>query len=412
MTKKQRVPRRRVSALGVALLMALAFGAIAASGAQALDWRQPSGSTVLSETSETVAGTGLGLTITGQVSGAATEINCSSATTSGSIAPGGTGSSTISLGGCSVAKPSKCELAHQPTLAANVELVQAGGALFQKFVPVGESFGVVQYAGELCPLLGAEPTLKGSFAGRELSGALAANHSLSFTKNGTWPSVELKLGKSAATLSGEVTQHLSGNMANHGWRGIWQETHGGWEVEGSAFTVSESAKISGGPVNFSFSIAGTPVSFNCSETSASEANLKPGGTEAVKGLTFSGCKGETPPACTVKGGSLQFSPVTGTLMRVNGNVYEKFAATTAGETLTTFGFEGSSCTLTGTNYQVKGSFAGLGREFSTFKITQPLEFSKAANEATGSQLTAGNIGITMAGTINQNLLSLTPWGAY
>jgi hypothetical protein len=412
MTDKQRTPGRRISALGASLLMALAFGAIAASGAQALDWQHQGGTTVLSGTSsETVAGTGSGFTITSKLLGASVEVNCSSATTNGSIVAGGTGSSTIGLGGCSVAKPSNCSLAYQPTLSAKVELVQVGGVLFQKFVPVGTSFGMIEFAGTKCVLDENKAPLKGSFAGRELSSALAANHSLSFAKSEPWPTVELKFGVEAATLTGEVTQHLSGNMANHGWRGIWQETHGGWETEGLPFTFPQSAIIAGGPVSFSFNILGAPVSFSCSNTSASEASLKPGGTETVKGLTFSGCKFEKPSNCALPGNQMQFESVTGTLTRVNGKVYEKFAASNPEGLLAVLRVEGS-CGLAGNSYSVKGTFAGLGREFGAFKVFQPLEFSKAADEATGSQLTISGNGMTMAGSVQQELFSGTPWGAY
>ena len=415
MKSKHRSAGRRTSALGLALLVALAFGAIAASGAQALDWQQQGGTTILSGTSsETVVGTGSGFTFTSTLLGESVEINCSSATTSGSIVGGGTGSSTIGLGSCAVAKPSHCGLASPPNLNAKVELVQAGGALFQKFVPAGTSFATLAFTGKECALNEATAPIKGSFAGRELSSALVANHSLSLTKSEPWPAVALTLGTKSATLTGEVTQHLSGNMANHGWRSIWQETHGGWEVEGSSFPIAQSVTVSGGPVNFSFYIAGYPVSFTCSETTASKgASLNPGGTETVNGLTFSGCKGETPSSCTVKGGSLQFVPVTGTLTRVNGQVYERFAATTSGQALTTISLEGSSCPLTETQYQVKGTFAGLGAEFGLYKVSQPLAFSKAASEATGSQLTiGGTVVVNMTGSISQNLIKATPWGAY
>jgi|GEM_PF-5097053 len=417
MTKKQEMPGRRVSALGLALLVALAFGAIAASGAQALDWQHQSGTTVLSGTSsETVAGTGSGFTIASTLLGQSVEVKCSSASTSGSIVGGGTGSSNIGLGGCTVAKPSpKCSLASQPTLSAKVELVQVDGVLFQKFVPAGTEFARIEFTGAECPLNEASAPIKGSFAGRELSGSLAANHSLSFTKSEPWPAVALTFGTKAATLTGEVTQHLSGNMANHGWRSIWQETHGGWEVEGSAFASSESASVSGGPVKFSFTIAGSPISFSCSESSASSATLKPGGTESVNGLTFSSCIVEKPTsACSLPSNQVQFAGVTGTLTRVNGKVYEKFAASSPEGTITTLSFQGGSCPLAGNQYAVKGTFAGLGTEFGMYKATQPLEFSQAANEATGSQLKIGsNVGVTMAGTVSQSLfLKGNPWGAY
>src|ERR1700710_3314898 len=111
------MPWRRVSALGLALLVALAFGAIAASGAQALDWQHQSGTTVLSGTSsETVAGTGSGFTIASTLLGQSVEVKCSSASTSGSIVGGGTGSSNIGLGGLPAAQPPpKFSLAFQPT---------------------------------------------------------------------------------------------------------------------------------------------------------------------------------------------------------------------------------------------------------------------------------------------------------
>jgi hypothetical protein len=411
MTTKQRVPGRRASALGLALLVALAFGAFAASGAQALDWQHPK-PTVLSG-SESVAGTGSGFTIVSTVLGSPTQIQCSSASTSGSIVGGGTGTSTIGLSGCSVSQPSGCSLASPLSLSGNLELVEVSGVLFQKFVSSGEGFGNVEFTGAACPFAGIVASLKGSFAGRELSSAMAANHSVSFNKEKSgWPAVELKLGKAAATIGGEVTQHLSGSQAYHAWRGIWQGTHGGWEEElGSAFSQSEALFVSGGPVSFNATISGgTKISFSCSEASAGGwATIKPGGSETLPAPTFSGCKVESPSNCTLLGNKVQFESVTGTLTRVNGAVYEKFTPSNPEGAFMAMHFEGSLCPIAGTSYEVKGSFAGLGPEFAITKNTQPLEFSKAANEATGSQMT---LGMYLSGSIYQSLSLSGPWGAF
>jgi hypothetical protein len=406
------VPGRRVSALGLALLVALAFGAIAASGAQAVDWQHQNGTTVLSgASSETVAGTGKGLSITSKLLGSSVEINCPSATTSGSVVAGGTGTSTIGLEGCVTAKPSTCHLAYQPTLSANVELVQAGGALIQKFTPAGTKFGTILFEGTLCPIAEVPTSLNGSFAGRDPSSELATNHSFGLEP---WPEVPLKFGSQPATFRGEVTQHLSGYMANRSWRGIWQTSNGGWEVEnGSAFAFAEAANVAGGPVKFSYHLGGAPVSFSCSKIRASDgsnpgARLNPGGTETVKNLTFSGCTVESPSSCTVNyGNEMTFAEVTGTLVRANGKVYERFAPSGF------LYFRGAFCPLAETGYAISGSFAGLGPELTVFRRFQPFEFSKAADEAAGaSQLTIGGQPTTMAGTMLQEPVSGIPWGAY
>ena len=227
--------------------------------------------------------------------------------------------------------------------------------------------------------------------------------------------MELKLGKAAATLGGEVSQHLSGSQAYHPWRAIWQETNGGWEVEsGSPFTTPESASVSGGPVSFSVTIAGSPISFSCGETSANAATLEPGGTESISGLTFSGCAFEAPTTCSLPGNQMQLQPITGVLSRVDGKVYEKFTANNAEGAFMWMQFEGASCPWAGTVYRVAGSFAGLGSQLGLFNATQPLEFSKAANEATGSQMTVGNnhVAMYMAGSLSHELSSGTPWGAF
>lgn len=408
MITKQRIPRRRMRRLGLALVAVLAFGAVAASGAQALTWQFQKGMSVLGET-QTVAGTAEPFTITSKLLGSPVAVTCSNGTTSGTITPNGQGSSTISFNSCKVSEPHNCSLAAPLTLHANLELAQVGGVMFQKYTQEGtNSFGTLEFAGALCPLAEDSAELRGSFAGRELSSLAAepsVNRGLTFTKSEPWPEVALKFGGAAATLTGgEVLQHLSGNRENGSWKAIWQETHGGWEVEGEPFHFTEAVPSISGSARFSFYVAGNNLVFSCGQIGATSAELIPGGTENLKGLTFSSCKGENGLAnCTVNGSNaLTFNNLTGTPVQVGGKTYMKFALTTGTEVARLY-FTGGFCPLAeGWERHITGSFAGLAPELGAFKSAHPFEFSDAANEATGTGLQAGSSGVFhMTGNLTQ-----------
>jgi hypothetical protein len=343
------------------------------------------------------------------------QIGCT-VTTTGSISAGGGGSSTINLSNCFDSNFPNCTVVSSGPEPANVELVQVGGSLFEKFTPTEGYFGHLEYLGSGCALNEAAAGLSGSFAGREATAGLTENRTLSFTKgkSETWPAVELKLGKKPAILAGELTQHLSGSLEDAGWGPIWQGTHGGWEVQvGSPFATSETVQASGG-TKFSATLeGGLAVSFSCSTAGAVAANLVPGGTESAKSFTFSGCKVEAPATCSLPGNSLSTGPVTGTLLRVNGKIYEKF--TPVGSEFGWVEFAGASCPLTGVGRELKGSFAALAPEAGVLMTSHSLALSDAANEATGSQLILGTRLVHLSGSLEQRLSGPglgTQWSAY
>jgi hypothetical protein len=401
--------RRKALVATLALVAAMAIGAVGASGAQALTWHH-NGGTVLSGTeSETVASSEGTFNVKTTFLGGQVQFGCT-ATSTGSIAAAGGGSSSLSLSKCSVSKPAHCEVVPLAPLSAHIALAQVGGGLYQKFTGAreGSSFANIEFAGPECTISGSPAPLKGSFAGRELTSGQSVNRALSFTKGEgeAWPEVEMKFGGSLATATGSMTQHLSGLLEG----GKWQGSSKGWEVEpGVAFGVTELLSTLGGSTKFSFTIAGSPVSFTCSGQSIKSATLIPGGTESIEGLTYSGCKFEKPAACELPGGNLSFAPVTGTLMRVNGKTYERF--TPVGSNFATVTIEGA-CGIAGTGKSLTGSIAALIPESGVVETVHSLEFSTAADEATGSQLMLGTSAGHATGSVQQNLSKATPWDVF
>jgi hypothetical protein len=401
----------RTLAATLALLAALAIGAVGASGAQALTWRHSAGPQLMSGSeSETVASSEGTISLGSKVGGAPVQFTCKAAS-SGTIKAGRSGTSSISLSNCVVAQPANCAVVIPTPLQANVELIEVGGSRYQKFTPTtGGSFGKVQFAwsgtGRECVIEGNEPALRGSFAGRELTSELAANHPLSFTKSESWPEVGLTFGAGAATMTGNLVQHLSGLLEG----GVWQGTSEGWRFEpGSPFTTSQSVRTLGGPINFHFSFVGSPVSFTCGEAAFHSAYLVPGGTESIGELAFTACKVEkAATGCYLEGNQLVTAPVTGTLMQVNGKVYMKF--TPVGSEFGVFGFQGD-CGMAGIDRALTGSFAAVWPESGVMKQVHGLEFSEAAEMATGSEFRWGASLVFMSGSVEQEA-SGALWGVY
>lgn len=425
MTGRKRNSGRRASLLVVALLAALSLTAIEASGAQALDWTLGSShpAEIPLSSPESVEGSG-SFSISAEILGEPTYVDCSTASIQGSIAAAGTGSSTITGSGCHVVIPTDCELGAPLTLEAKVELVEVGGKLYRKFVPTSEGmFGTMDFVGPECDFAGVIAPLHGSFAARETSSQLLANQSISLAQAESWPEVELKLGKARAVITGAVTEHLRGSQAGHTWRGIWQGSNGAWVVEGeeveweTPLTTSQLVRVSGGPLGFSTSFIGAPISVDCSEVGVEEANLIPGGTEGMGGLTLSGCSVQEPPGCSINSpgfpsGSFKFNPLIGTLSQVEGKVYETFTPA-SGENFVELEYTGAECPLAGITAPIKGSFSVLG--YSHFEESQKLAFSEATDAAVGSELKWGKALFQIHGSLEQALLGGnygTPWGVH
>jgi hypothetical protein len=295
-------------------------------------------------------------------------------------------------------------------LQANIALVEAGGGVFQKFTPAGgsKSFNQIEFTGFFCPLAESVASLKGSFAGRELSSGMAVNHTLSFTKGEgePWPAVALTFGSEPATMTGSLTQHLGGIFEGGNWRAALA-----WELEtGLAFAASEPTEFAGGPVKFEYYTAGALVQFTCGGVSSKEALLIPGGTESINSLKFSGCKFEgAASSCELTNGEMNIGPVTGTLMRVSGKTYERFTPTGA-----RFGWVTVvGCSLGGVSQELNGSFAALGSDFAAMKTFHKVEFSDAANAATSSELLlGGGHGVHTSGTVQQEVSSHAFWNVF
>jgi len=218
--------------------------------------------------------------------------------------------------------------------------------------------------------------------------------------------VGLKLGGNPAGAWGEVNEHLSGSLAGSTWRSIWEEGHGGWEIhqiEGIPLEGTESAYVSGGPVQMRFEFLGTEFEYSCTGAGAEKATLASGGTESLVGFYLSGCTLPGLGGCTVPGGKVTFEPINATA----GPTYETFVP--AEGVFFATQFSGEECSFAGLTWHVGGSFTGVGSDFGSPHISQPLEFTGA------SSLTMPSGSGRMTGSMDQALsgaLAGESWGVY
>jgi hypothetical protein len=401
-----RSTKPKASILAIAILALLAIGGATASGAQALEWNV--GAHTLTErgvASEGIAGSGSGIQITSTVLGAPFEASCS-ATTEGSIAQGGAGASAITLSGCNVTKPATCAIKGSPSIAANVQLVEIGGVVYQRYVPKTEAgFTVITLTG--CVDSGSYQ-LKGSFAGLGSQTERLVNQPTNFSAAiNSAAGTSLTLGKSPATLAGTVAQHLSGPLAGRDWQAggttkpfNWVATEQGEFGPGARALIS----ISGGPVQFVTGSSGATLKWSCSSVEGRESRILYGGG-AEGALHFAGCKVSEPVGCIVSK-EINTNPLKATLRNIAGFDYETFAPKT-GQVLATLSVNG--CSFAGA-YQVTGSTTVKGGQDGVIAVSQPFEFSPAADTLAGTSLKFGASPLTLTGATNWQLLTGAGFG--
>lgn len=397
MVSRTRSINRRISAFAAAILVALAFGALAAGGAQAFEWEAGGHTLVERETtSEAVTGSGGSFQLNSTVLAQSLEMNCSSASTSGSIASGGSGSSALSLSGCTIAKPSGCAIKSPVVLESNVQLIEAGGVTYQKFTPKSESkFALLKITN--CSATG-NYALQGSFAGLGSQTEKLVDQPLSFSNAiNAAAGTELKLGKQAAELAGTVEQHLSGPLSGRYWQVSREANPFNWQVGSSELTPgqTESIMVSGGPIAFDMPLFSGHVKFSCSGVSATNSRITfGGGSEEL--LTFTGCALSQPTGCTVAK-SLPTVSLRSSLRNVSGYDYQTFAPT-LGPTSPLMMVQIEGCSAAG-SYQLTGSFTGKGTQDGVMATSQALEFSPTIDAAFGTWIMSGKAATTITGSM-------------
>jgi hypothetical protein len=389
----------------------LALGAVAASGAQAFEWDV--GGQTLSErgvSSETTAGSGGAFALTSRVTGQDFEMNCSSATSGGSIATPGGGSASVTLSGCAVAKPAGCKVVSMPSIEAKTELIEAGGTVYEKFVPKSGLY-FAEFTITNCVAAGTYP-LKGSFAGLGPQTERLVNRPVSFSNAiNSAAGASLKIGKEAATMSGSLEEHLGGALTGNYWRALKAgQLPFNWQIAGIPFSKgqTESVSVSGGPMALEFKILGSSFKVSCTSVSGKNAVINYGGSSEGS-LSFSGCAMTTPAGCTVPS-TIQTNTVRSSLRNIGGYNYETFVGA---ESSALFSLNISGCASAG-SWEAKGSFTGKGTVEGTSQVSQPLEFSSAISTLTNSHITFGEEPGTLSGSVARQLTGSSvglSWGA-
>jgi len=390
MDTRRRTLRSRIPVLGVAILVVLAFGAIAASAAQASqEWNigGSSSMTALGLTEEATAGTGSGLTITGQLNGTKINVTCAESS-SGKVFRGGTGETTLNLSSCTVAEPEpgKCNV-NPFTLKTKTEMVTIEGVNYEKFVPLtGTKLGDLYISG--CAEAEDFP-LKGSFAGKaEAGGKLLLEQPVEISKAAA-EAVGAKLtfgttGTAAAT-AGTLKQSLNGAYKGTLWgpyKGpIWGSNAAGndWQVEG--LKLPWNRLIAGkGSVSFSgHMFPSANLKWSCGVSSS--GLLVRGGKYENMVFKFSGCTVQEPVGCSV-------SPFQTKELSGSGSTANMSFSISTGITIT-------GCAIAET-YPIGGLFYASGQPNGTQLSEQPATLSASA-------LTFGKEPFTLTGTMSSYL---------
>jgi hypothetical protein len=393
MVTRRRPLGSRVPVLGAAILVALAFSAIAASAVQAHEWRIGGSSmTKLGLTQEATAGSGTGLTIESNIGGTAFKFTCAESSTGNAIR-GGTGEATLSLSSCTVSEPAKCTAAPF-TLKAKTELVTVGGVNYEKFLPKeGQTFGNVVFSN--CAQAETYP-LKGSFAGKaEAGGSLLVEQPVALSKAAAEAAgTSLTMSNKAATASaGTLKQGLNGAKKGTTWGpnkgAIWGSTSAGteWQVEGtnlSKIASQEPIAAKGASFTFSGKLLGTPIKWTCGASAS--GSLVPGGLFEGMSFKFSDCITQEPAGCTVQ-------PFQTVAMSGSGS--------TAAMTFKPASGPVASVTVSGPcaiaeTYPLSGGFTVSGEANGTQLVEQPSTVSS-------SSLSFGTQAVSLTGSLNSYL---------
>jgi hypothetical protein len=391
MNTRWRSPRSRVSLLTAAMVVALMLVGVMASAAQAFEWRV--GGQTLAErgaVSETTAASGSSLEITSTILGEETKMSCSAAT-SGEISKGGSGKDTVTLTSCAFSKPSpKCEVKSPVALAGKFETVEAGGNLYRKYVPVnGEYFAKMPIVN--C-VIESTPKLTGSLAALpDQSGKELESQPLSFSSAiNSAAGAALNLGPQPASISGSVSQKLTGPFSLYGWRiargPSWghSDNHT-WTVGGTSIGSGSKEILSrGGPVTVAFKALGQNVSFTCSGFNLGQATIGSGGTGTAK-PEMTGCAMTQPAGCSVPK-TITMESLTTAIVEAGGKSYVLFQPPGG----TDFKLPITGCGFLEATWTFSGSFAALIEPKGIEKVAQPFAFSSSATSAAGGNFKVGS----------------------
>lgn len=400
MVSRTKSLRRKIPILGVTILAALAFSAVASSAAQAFEY-EVNGSLV-SELGGSIGTTGSSSSfgLSGTVAGASFQVSCK-ATSSGKVLSPGTGETTITASGCSAVKPVGCVVPNF-TVKAKTELYQVGGALYEKYVPLngaGTNFTTLKL--EECAAEGNYP-VKGSFAGlnnsyttqqekQTLEYSAASNEAVGAT---------LTVGPNTASATGSLSQSVTwGEKWGVHKPAVWGHLGKEWLIGGKTMTESGLASETiasnqSAPFKFVLNFSGAEVKFSCSMKLTGTIVKGGTGTAAIK---LSSCVSET-AGCKLPATNT-FNSVKTSITESGGKSYVKFEP--AGSTFTSVKIE--ECAAEGV-FPLTGAFSGQTEASGTELSVQTLQFSPTIDSAAGTIMKYGSNPVPLTGT---QLVSLT-----
>ncbi|HEY2053234.1 MAG TPA: hypothetical protein VGH14_04790 [Solirubrobacterales bacterium] len=388
----------------------MATGGIAASGASAAFEWEVAGSSMAAHgvSQESTTTSESPVTLTTSIGKVPIEVDCT-ISGSGSLRRGGSATELISLSACSSSDQPKCVIQAPLELKASASLLGAVGSLYRKFIPTETDFGLLKI--RKCADEG-NYTITGSFAGQEAPVA-EVNHALSLSgEAGPATGAELFVGGVPANLVGTLRQSLTSGSIGSAWRGVVLEaapapilptTALTWHVNGSALYGSTAVLVSGGPIDFNLTIAGSSVEVVCQTVNSTPgARIENIGSVGgfSGGFKFSGCAVPRPMGCAIAEESITTEPLTASLAADRENssylTYKPARELWFVMRVRNCGFEG--------NYSVRGSAFARSGVAGGERRTQPLEF--------GGNLELGANPVGISGTALEELVAGEAFGGF
>lgn len=307
----------------------------------------------------------------------------------------------LALSGCKAKEPSTCHVSpgvESHTLHGGLE----ENGLNKIDMAKSETESLFTDAVEGCALEG-EYEVKGAPRCK-----LSSPNSESVVKLCELPATsQLKLGASAATLTGTVAMELTGANKGKSWTGrITSATPAPeqWYIGGSVFTGEESLKVaSTGTATLRTSVGGVEFNLQCKALTGGSAKIFASDKDSSE-LVFTGCAYIAPSGCKAPS-TLATGSLSGTLESEGAGMYDKLGSEGGGLL---------SYELVGCAWEGEYSFTGTPRCEIASKLVESVVKQCEFNATSGSKIKFGANAVTFTATVDMELAGPNkgePWTA-
>lgn len=276
---------------------------------------------------ETIDATATGSTtlLIGFEGGARVVVQCSKATTTGSIKDNDEGTNaSVRFTECKVAEPSDCGISSTiETTELTSELEEHEGRAFERYAPKeGTALVYLEFTG--CGLGGTYSVLGNARCEVEKQGSESASKKCDFTSE-SGSNLHFSVGITTVSLEGAFSAALAGTHSGDPW-GVREYLPARWRISGSPFVGTEDVQVeSTGLTQLSGSLTGgTKLVVQC-EKAKTTGTVEESVLDASGPLDLSECKVREPSKCSV-GAPLETTKLKSRLEASEDGAYDRLEA--------------------------------------------------------------------------------------